>query len=43
MEVDQTKIEESGIDFVVPKPFDFSQILKEMNKTLESKINQFLA
>ena len=42
MEVDQTKIEESGIDFVVSKPFDFSQILKEMNKTLESKINQFL-
>jgi len=36
MELDQTKREESGLDFVIPKPFDFHQILKVVNETMES-------
>ena len=37
MEVDRAKIEESGLDFVISKPFDFNQILNIMAETLESK------
>jgi CheY-like chemotaxis protein len=37
MEVDQTKIEENGIDFVIPKPFQFNQILKVIEETIASK------
>ena len=37
MEVDRVKIEESGLDFVISKPFDFNQILNIMAETLESQ------
>jgi DNA-binding response OmpR family regulator len=36
IELDQTKKEESGLDFVIPKPFDFHQILKVVDETMES-------
>ena len=35
--VDQAKIEESGIDFLIPKPFQFDQILKVLGETIPSK------
>jgi DNA-binding response OmpR family regulator len=37
MEVNQTKIEESGLDFVISKPFDLNEILNIVAETLESK------
>jgi len=37
VEVDQAKIEENGIDFVIPKPFQFDQILKVVDETIASK------
>jgi PAS domain S-box-containing protein len=43
MELDQTKKEESGIDFVISKPFDFHQILKVVDETMESRERGFLA
>jgi len=36
-EVDQAKMEESGIDFVIPKPFQFYQILKVVDDTIASR------
>jgi two-component system response regulator VanR len=36
MELDQTKKEESGLDFVIPKPFDFHQLLRVVDETMES-------
>jgi len=36
-EVDQSKIEENGIDFVIPKPFQFDQILKVVDETIASR------
>jgi len=36
-EVDQAKMEESGIDFVIPKPFQFDQILKVVDDTIASR------
>jgi CheY-like chemotaxis protein/anti-sigma regulatory factor (Ser/Thr protein kinase) len=43
MELDQTKKEESGLDFVIPKPFDFRQILKVVDETMESNEKGLLA
>ncbi len=37
MEVNQAKIEESGLDFVISKPFDLNQILNTVAERLESK------
>ncbi len=37
VEVDQAKIEENGIDFIIPKPFQFDQILKVLGETITSK------
>jgi len=37
VEIDQAKIEESGIDFVIPKPFQLNQILKVVDETIASK------
>jgi PAS domain S-box-containing protein len=37
MEVDQAKIEENGIDFVIPKPFQFNHILKVIEEAIASK------
>jgi PAS domain S-box-containing protein len=37
IEVDQAKIEENGIDFVIPKPFQFDQILKVVDETIASR------
>jgi PAS domain S-box-containing protein len=34
MELDQTKIKESGINFVIPKPFQFDQLLKMVDETM---------
>jgi CheY-like chemotaxis protein len=41
-EVDQAKIEENGIDFVIPKPFQFDQILKVVDETIASKGKPFM-
>jgi len=43
MELDQTKKEESGLDFVIPKPFDFHQILKVVDETMESSEKRLLS
>jgi len=43
MELDQTKKEESGLDFVIPKPFDFHQILKVVDETMESTEKRLLS
>lgn len=37
VEMDQAKMEENGIDFVIPKPFQFDQILKVVDETITSK------
>ncbi len=37
MEVDQRKIEEVGLDFLISKPFDFEQLLKTVNEALHSR------
>ncbi len=42
VEVDQAKIEENGIDFVIPKPFQFDQILKIVDETIASKGKPFM-
>jgi CheY-like chemotaxis protein len=41
-EVDQAKIKENGIDFVIPKPFQFDQILKVVDETIASKGKPFM-
>jgi len=38
MEVDQSKKEESGVDFIISKPFDFKQILNVVAETMQSKV-----
>jgi PAS domain S-box-containing protein len=43
MELDQSKKEESGLDFVIPKPFDFHQILKVVDETMESSEKRLLS
>jgi len=43
MELDQTKKEESGLDFVIPKPFDFHQIIKVVDETMESSEKRLLS
>jgi len=43
MEFGKSKLEEYGLDFLIPKPFEFNQILKAMVETLESKGNLFLS
>jgi PAS domain S-box-containing protein len=43
MELDQTKKEESGVDFVISKPFDFNQILKVVDETMKSSRKRFLS
>jgi PAS domain S-box-containing protein len=43
MELDQAKKEESGIDFVISKPFDFSQIVKVVSETMESRRKRSLS
>jgi DNA-binding response OmpR family regulator len=37
MEVDPAKIEESGINFIIPKPFQFDEILKMVDDTMTSR------
>ena len=37
MDVDQAKIKEKGLDFIISKPFDFNQILNVVTETMESK------
>jgi PAS domain S-box-containing protein len=43
MELDQTKKEESGLDFVISKPFDFNLILRLVDETIESRRKRFLS
>jgi PAS domain S-box-containing protein len=43
IELDQTKKEESGLDFVILKPFDFHQILKVVDETMESSEKSLLS
>jgi FixJ family two-component response regulator len=43
MELDQAKKDESGIDFVISKPFNFSQIMKVVNETMESRRKRSLS
>ena len=43
MELDQSKKEETGLDFVIPKPFDFHQILKVVDETMESSEKRLLS
>jgi PAS domain S-box-containing protein len=43
MEFGKSKLEEYGLDFLIPKPFEFNQILKVMIEALESKENLFLS
>jgi CheY-like chemotaxis protein len=43
MELDQTKKEESGVDFIISKPFDFNQILKVVDETMKSSRKRFLS
>jgi PAS domain S-box-containing protein len=43
MELDQTQKEESGLDFVISKPFDFHQIIKVVDDTMESRDKRFLS
>jgi CheY-like chemotaxis protein len=43
MELDQEKVEETGVDFVVSKPFDFNQILQVVAETMELKGKRFLS
>ena len=42
MEVDQKKIREYELDFLISKPFDFSQILRVVDETIQTKEEQFL-
>jgi PAS domain S-box-containing protein len=41
MEVDQDKIKEYELDFLISKPFDFSQILRVVDETIQTKEEQF--
>jgi len=43
MELDQRKKEESGLDFIISKPFDFNTILKLVDETMESRGKGFLS
>jgi len=36
-EVDQEKVKETGLDFLISKPFDFHQLLKAVNEAIHSK------
>jgi CheY-like chemotaxis protein len=40
MELDQKEKAESGLDFIISKPFDFNQILKVVDETMESRKKQ---
>jgi PAS domain S-box-containing protein len=42
VEVDQAKVEENGIDFIIPKPFQFDQILKAIEENIASKGKPFV-
>jgi FixJ family two-component response regulator len=35
--VDQVKMDESGIDFLIPKPFQFNQISRVVGEAVASK------
>ncbi len=37
MELDESKIKDSGVDFVISKPFEFSQVLNLVTESIESK------
>lgn len=37
MELDQEKVKEVGFDFLISKPFDFHQLLKTVNETINSR------
>ncbi len=39
MEIDETKKEEYGLDFVISKPFDFHEIWKAIDETIGSRQN----
>jgi len=43
MLLDQEKIDETGLDFIISKPFDFNQILRVVGETIESKGRQFFS
>jgi PAS domain S-box-containing protein len=43
MELGKGKMEEYGLDFLIPKPFEFNQILKVVAETMESKERLFLS
>ena len=43
MELDQREKEESGLDFIISKPFDFNTILKLVDETMESRGKGFLS
>jgi PAS domain S-box-containing protein len=36
-EVDQEKVKETGLDFLISKPFDFQQLLKAVNEAIHSR------
>jgi CheY-like chemotaxis protein/anti-sigma regulatory factor (Ser/Thr protein kinase) len=38
MEVDQSKLEENGVDFIIAKPFQFNHILKVIGEVISSKV-----
>jgi PAS domain S-box-containing protein len=42
-EISQSEMEEYGLDFLIPKPFDFNEILKVVAETIESKEERFLS
>jgi PAS domain S-box-containing protein len=43
MELGKGKMEEYGLDFLIPNPFEFNQILKVVAETMESKERLFLS
>ena len=42
VELDHLKIEETGLDFVISKPFDFSHIVRMVDEAIESRGKQSL-
>lgn len=43
MELNRSKMEEYGLDFIISKPFDFNQILNVVAETIESREERFLS
>jgi hypothetical protein len=38
MEIDDAKKKESGVDFVISKPFDFTKILNLVTESIEHRL-----